>query len=29
MARKFRGTESVKVDGKGRMSIPARLRKGV
>ena len=27
MARKFRGTESVKVDGKGRMSIPARLRK--
>ena len=27
MARKFRGTESVKVDGKGRMSIPARLRR--
>ncbi|MBC9248041.1 cell division/cell wall cluster transcriptional repressor MraZ [Paracoccus sp. 11-3] len=27
MARKFRGTETVKVDGKGRMSIPARLRR--
>lgn len=27
MARKFRGTEHVKVDGKGRMSIPARLRR--
>lgn len=27
MARKFRGTEQVKVDGKGRMSIPARLRR--
>ncbi|MBU3028693.1 division/cell wall cluster transcriptional repressor MraZ [Paracoccus marinaquae] len=27
MARKFRGTETVKVDGKGRMSVPARLRK--
>ena len=27
MARKFRGTESVKVDGKGRMSVPARLRR--
>ena len=27
MARKFRGTETSKVDGKGRMSIPARLRR--
>ena len=27
MARKFRGTETVKVDGKGRMSIPARFRR--
>lgn len=27
MARKFRGTESVKIDGKGRMSIPARMRR--
>lgn len=27
MARKFRGTETVKVDGKGRMSVPARLRR--
>ncbi len=27
VARKFRGTETVKVDGKGRMSIPARLRR--
>ncbi|MDP5307666.1 cell division/cell wall cluster transcriptional repressor MraZ [Paracoccus spongiarum] len=27
MARKFRGTETVKVDGKGRMSVPARMRK--
>ena len=27
MARTFRGTESVKIDGKGRMSIPARFRK--
>ena len=27
MARKFRGTETVKVDSKGRMSIPARLRR--
>lgn len=27
MARKFRGTETVKVDSKGRMSVPARLRK--
>lgn len=27
MAQKFRGTETVKVDGKGRMSVPARLRK--
>ena len=27
MARKFRGSEEVKVDGKGRMSIPARFRR--
>ncbi|WBU53712.1 division/cell wall cluster transcriptional repressor MraZ [Paracoccus sp. SCSIO 75233] len=27
MARKFRGSEDVKVDGKGRMSIPARFRR--
>lgn len=27
MARKFRGTETSKVDGKGRMSIPAPLRR--
>ncbi|WCR11685.1 cell division/cell wall cluster transcriptional repressor MraZ [Paracoccus stylophorae] len=27
MARKFRGTETVKVDSKGRMSVPARMRK--
>ncbi|MDP0930287.1 cell division/cell wall cluster transcriptional repressor MraZ [Paracoccus onubensis] len=27
MARKFRGTESVKLDGKGRMSIPAKMRR--
>ncbi|MFV0386964.1 division/cell wall cluster transcriptional repressor MraZ [Paracoccus sp. (in: a-proteobacteria)] len=27
MARKFRGTETVKVDGKGRISVPARMRK--
>ena len=27
MARKFRGTESVKIDGKGRMSIPAKMRR--
>jgi len=27
VARKFRGTETVKVDSKGRMSIPARLRR--
>lgn len=27
MARKFRGTEAVKVDGKGRMSVPAKMRK--
>ncbi|MDO5705170.1 MAG: cell division/cell wall cluster transcriptional repressor MraZ [Paracoccus sp. (in: a-proteobacteria)] len=27
VARKFRGTETVKVDGKGRMSVPARLRR--
>lgn len=27
MARKFRGTEHVKLDGKGRMSIPAKMRR--
>lgn len=27
MARKFRGTENVKLDGKGRMSIPAKMRR--
>ena len=27
MARKFRGSEEVKVDGKGRMSVPARFRR--
>lgn len=27
MARKFRGSEEVKVDSKGRMSIPARFRR--
>jgi|TARA_B100001146_G_scaffold224065_1_gene240568 MraZ protein len=27
VARKFRGTDSVRIDGKGRMSIPARFRK--
>ena len=27
MARKFRGSEDVKVDGKGRMSVPARFRR--
>ena len=27
MARKFRGTEGVKIDGKGRMSIPAKMRR--
>jgi MraZ protein len=27
VARKFRGTETVKVDGKGRMSIPAKFRR--
>lgn len=27
MARKFRGTEHVRLDGKGRMSIPARMRR--
>ncbi|MDO5658667.1 MAG: division/cell wall cluster transcriptional repressor MraZ [Paracoccus sp. (in: a-proteobacteria)] len=27
MARKFRGTEAVKVDAKGRMSIPAKFRR--
>lgn len=27
MARKFRGTETVRVDAKGRMSIPAKFRR--
>lgn len=27
MARKFRGTETVKVDGKGRITVPARMRR--
>ncbi len=27
MARKFRGSEDVKVDGKGRMSVPAKFRR--
>lgn len=27
MARKFRGSENVKIDAKGRMSIPAKMRR--
>ena len=27
MARRFRGSEEVKVDAKGRVSIPARFRR--
>lgn len=27
MARKFRGSEEIKVDGKGRMSVPAKFRR--